>query len=870
MKSRSVFFAIPAKAGIPCVFVFLAAAAHADQYRSEVRELDTPPPPAQKQDAQKLLQQTTDPYARALLLRDLAAQAVQRKDYGAAAEYLEQAIGQKSLSGPALDQMRKDLTQLYVASGKPSEVIKALEPQVRNNPNASPEQLAGLAGAYLELKRYAEAVPLLQKAVAAVPRPEESWLQGLYAALAATGREKEGVPVLEKLVRVNPARREYWLQWIGADLKAGKRDEAIALLELAKRQGHLQGGDEYLQLVSLTAKAGAPFEAASLMGWLMDNERVPRSAADWEVLAGLWVDARETALAAGALTQALEQAPRAELYLQLGQLQMNREDYAAAAAALEKGLRSGARSGPALLALGSAYFQTAQVEAARRAFREAAGFAGSKAAASQWLAYLDTEEAAEQAQLAARRRARASPAPTQLSRRLEGGTVQAAALAAAPVTAAPTPLSADELRQVGGRLTPIGAERSANADGSIPAWEGGITRAQWPAAFKPGGRVVDPFPDDRPLFVITQANAAQYAARLTEGHKALLSKYPEYRMPVYATRRSASYPQKIYDATQANVGKARLIGSDAIGNARLGFPFPVPQNGVEVMWNHRVRYRGDSVQAQSTQAVVQPDGQVLNVLKQTERVFYRYANLKEPADLSRDNVLLYYLTWFSRGSSGVDFLALVHETANSMKDSRAIWVMPPSIRKMFRIPPVGYDQPFPGSADLQFIDMVDMYNGGFDRYVWKLTGKRELFIPYNSYRLQYGYTYPQLLRPHYPNPERARYELHRVWTIEATERGGQRHSFGRRTFYVDEDTWNVVLVENHDRQGALWRLQEGHLLPLYDTQSSNCLPVVTYDLKDGRYFINRLTAEDPPPRYDLPNVDKNEFLPANVKNRYGK
>src|SRR3546814_7749878 len=81
---------------------------------------------------------------------------------------------------------------------------------------------------------------------------------------------------------------------------------------------------------------------------------------------------------------------------------------------------------------------------------------------------------------------------------------------------------------------------------------------------------------------------------------------------------------------------------------------------------------------------------------------------------------------------------MVHETANSLKQPRGIWVIPPGVPKMFRVPPVGYDQPFPGSEGLLFLDMLDMYNGAFDRYVWKLVGKRELYIPYNSYRLSDG------------------------------------------------------------------------------------------------------------------------------------
>ncbi|MBI2382444.1 MAG: DUF1329 domain-containing protein [Gammaproteobacteria bacterium] len=840
---------------------------HADQYRSEVKELDRTPAKAVPKETQELLRSTTDPYAKALLLRDLAAQALKDKDYAAAAKYLEDAIAQNSLSGVALDEMRKDLTQLYIASGRHKDVIAALEKTVKNNPKAPVEQQIALAAAYLEFERYADALPLLERAIAATRNPDESWLAALLGAYMGLGRHADAQALLDRLVRLNPARREYWMQLAALQLKAGQKERALATLELAQRQGHLHDAAERLQLIGLTAQLGAPFEAGSLMQPWIESGVLAADAENWKLLAGLWVAARESALAIPALEAALAQAPSAELYLQLGRLHMDREEYEPAARALEHAVSRGAASGGALMALGTAYYQQGEFDAAGRAFREAAGHRETRAAAEQWLQYVDNAEL-RGAQLAAlgRRRAHKPDEAVRLSGRLAGATVAVATAAELPAQVR------DRATLAGGALTPIGAEAGGNAAGTIPPWDGGLTPDKWPKAFKRGGRIVDPFPDDQPLFVITGANAAQHADKLTSGHRALLAKYPSYRLPVYPTRRSAAYPAAIYEATRANKGRAKLLGSDALSGAKLGFPFPEPASGVEILWNHRVRFRGNSVQAQSTQAVVNPSGEQANRLKQNERVYYRYANLADPADLARDNILLYYLTWFSRsGGSDVDFLALAHETANSMKDARAIWVLPPGIRKMFRIPPVGYDQPFPGSEGISFVDMIDMYNGAFDRYVWKLTGKRELYIPYNAYRLSDGrYKYEQMLKPGHFNPEGARYELHRVWAIEAVERGGKRHSFGKRMFYVDEDTWNVVLVENFDREGRLWRFQEGHLLVLYDVPYSNCIPVVTYDLKDGRYFVNRLTAEDPPPRYDLPDVDKQDFLPATVKNRYAR
>lgn len=844
-----------------------AAQAHADQYHSEERVLPNAPQAATPSPQQQLAT-TRDPYARAMLLRELAAQAARQKNYPAAANYLQQALALNALSAPAQEQMRKDLLALRIGSGAdPQAVVAALEPSYRAHPELPPDQLAALGGAYLQLKRPRDALAPLQRAVAAVRSAPLAWRRALYAAYLETGAERDAVNVLETVVRDDPAAREDWLRLAALHLKLGDESRAQAVMAVMARLGYLAQAEQRLQLVELTARIGAPFEAGSLLKDWMARGEVPRNPETLRLQATLWVRARESALAIPALEDALKAMPAdkasAPLWLQLGQLEMDREDYARAAQALEKALAAGARSGAVWMALGMARYQQADIEGAIKAFAAAQNDAANRKLAGQWLQYLQSGKAREQALAAAEQTRVREPGAPQLAGLLSGPTVS---LEGAPDSGV-LPAVAPEVAASRGGLTPVGAEQAGNREGTIPPWTGGLTRAQWPADYRPGGRLRDPFPGDRPLFVITAANAAQYAAHLADGYKALFRRFPDYQMKVYATRRTVAYPPAIDAATQANVGKAHTLAADSIAGARLGFPFPEPRSGVEILWNHRLRYRGDTVQSQSTQAVVGEQG-VLETYKQTEKVYFRYGNIADPVDLSKQNILLYYLTWFGKGAHDIDFVALVHETANQLEDARGVWVIPPHIPRLFRIPPVGYDQPFPDSGGLYFIDMVDMYNGPFDRYVWKLVGKRELYIPYNDYRVSDGrYRYAQLLTPNHFNQDPVRYELHRVWVVEATLRPGNHHSFGKRVFYVDEDSWNVVLVENYDPQGNLWRFQEGHLLPDYGIQAANCAPVVTYDFKKNEYFANRLYAEDPPPIYDQP-MQARDFMPATVRARY--
>lgn len=851
--------------GLPSVriaafaLLLAASAAPAQQYRSEVKELDTVPEQQPQEDPNQLLRSTTDPYARALLLRDLATQAAQKKDFALASKYLEQALGQKALSGLAAEQMRKDLSQLYLATGDYKKILPQLEAQVKAG-NAPPELLVALGAAYVENRRYKDAVPLLQKALAGRAKPDVSWRRALAAALMGAGRDKEALPVLEQLLKDDPSQRDDWMRLVALHLKFGDQARAAALMELSSRLGFLENTEERLRLVNLTAQIGAPFEAASVLQTWMERKQVPVDASTAKLRAALWLNARESGLALAALGEAIRLAPSAELYQQKAQLHMDREEYEQAAEALEAAIERGNRDGDTLMALGMARYQRADIDGALQAFREAGQTAAARKLAGEWIKYLETGKAREQAMAAATQRRAREAEVVRLSGRLTGGAVTLTA------AAGETPLEAVTLRE---SLTPVGAEAPGNRDGSIPPWEGGLSRAQWPATYKPGGALVDPYPADKPLFTITAANAAQYRDHLSPGQFALLQGSPGFSMPVYPTRRSAAFPQAIYSATQANIGKARLEGSDALVGARLGFPFPKPQSGVEIMWNHRTRYRGDTLSGGFEQAVLKADGEVLSRFEQQTRLLFRYGNVADPADLTQDNYIALGTISLSESGRSADFVALFHETANSIQRPRNVWVLIVKLGRMLRIPPVGYDQPMPGSDGLMFVDMLDMYNGAFDRYVWKLAGKRELYIPYNAFRLGLGADGKLPLRGAHLDPTRSRYEKHRVWVIEASERGGKRHTYGKRTFYVDEDSWTVVLVENEDRDGRLWRLQEGHLVPLYQAQAMLAMPVMTYDLKDGRRLLSNLPSVRGGLQIGLP-LRESEFLPASVKARHSR
>src|SRR5437868_13494957 len=94
--------------------------------------------------------------------------------------------------------------------------------------------------------------------------------------------------------------------------------------------------------------------------------------------------------------------------------------------------------------------------------------------------------------------------------------------AAAATLPARAELSAADLAKLGTTLTPVGAEKAGNAAGTIPAWDGGITRPM--SGYTPGGYYPDPYASDRALFTIDQSNVERYKDNLSPGEIAMIRK----------------------------------------------------------------------------------------------------------------------------------------------------------------------------------------------------------------------------------------------------------------------------------------------------------------------------------------------------------
>lgn len=391
--------------------------------------------------------------------------------------------------------------------------------------------------------------------------------------------------------------------------------------------------------------------------------------------------------------------------------------------------------------------------------------------------------------------------------------------------------------RLGKDLTPVGAERAGNKDGTIPAWTGGISTP--PMGWDRAGGYVDPFAGEKPLFVITAQNMEQYKDKLTQGDMALLKKYSNFKMPIYPTHRTAAYPKEVTDSMREDMGKVRSNGISIENYSGPGSPFPIPKNAIEAMYNHELKYF-PSFKRATNWLPVRSNGDYYTI-RFTEQFIPKHF-IDGP---TFDNHAFTVVAYYEAPASLLGTIYLVHEVVDVTKGERQAWIYNAGQRRVRRAPDLAYDNNEDGSEGMRTTDQYAGFIGAFDRYDWKLVGKKEIYIPYNTYKLaeKNKVKYADLVQKGTINADFMRYELHRTWVVEATLKPGKGHVYARRTFYLDEDSWAVTHEDVYDGRGNLWRSATIPVLQRYDANFPFYHFTVVHDLIASQYIVTNIDSE---------------------------
>lgn len=424
-------------------------------------------------------------------------------------------------------------------------------------------------------------------------------------------------------------------------------------------------------------------------------------------------------------------------------------------------------------------------------------------------------------------------------------------------------VSADEAAQLKGRLTPLGAEKAGNKDNSIPAWTGGLTHD--PAGYKNGAPRPDPFAAEKPLLTINAKNMAAHAERLSDGVQALMKKYPDFSIEVYPSHRTAAAPQWVYDNTLRNATRAKTLeGGYGVEGAYGGIPFPLPKDGYEAIWNQRLAWRGGNFSMPMRVWVVTGDGQrsmASGGVQTIRQAYYDPASSLEKFDGYYQYGKLVVDAPGSKAGEAILALDGVSDAA-----PRGLWQYLVGQRRVRKAPSVAYDTPDSVTSGIGLFDEAFTLFGPIDKHELRLVGKKELYIPYNNNRAASAKV-EDLVTPHTLNPAQVRWELHRVWEVEATLANGKRHVIPKRRYYLDEDSWQIVLFDGWDAKGQLWHTNYSLMLTAPDIPAvSNAVMWGGYDLQTGAYYLN-MSSNELPRQYEVkPTIPRSFFSPEALSN----
>lgn len=407
---------------------------------------------------------------------------------------------------------------------------------------------------------------------------------------------------------------------------------------------------------------------------------------------------------------------------------------------------------------------------------------------------------------------------------------------AGAATAAATP---EEVKSLGVTRTPWGAEKAGNKEGTIPEWTGAVKP---PASYDPKNPThrPDPFAHEKPLFSVDAKNLDKYGDKLTEGTKAMLRKYPTYRLDIYPSHRTANYPKLYLDNTLKNASQCKTAADGLqLDGCWAGLPFPFPKTGNEVVWNRLLKFDAPAFMTNAmTSRVIDTRGNSTATGASTAYIQYPLFDPKRTTPISGNEPYELIRLDYSAPARKAGEKVLVRDSVDMLNTGRRAWSYLPGQRRVKLAPDLSYDTPSPTGGGTGVLDDTSVYFGAMDRYDFKLIGKKEMFIPYNAYKIRDPKVCPEPVRhvKNHLNPDCMRWELHRVWVVEATLKPGKRHAYPKRTLHFDEDFPGVGIADNYDSTGQVYRVVLNLPISLYETPGHHTTDeYVTHDLATGLY-----------------------------------
>jgi tetratricopeptide (TPR) repeat protein len=313
------------------------------------------------------------PYERSKVEQILFNIAYVQEKYAEARSHLEKAITAGGLNEQEISQARYQGAQLFMTEEKWKEGAAALEEWFKTamNPNSAAYYL--LAVAYYQMEQFDKALPPAQKAVELMDKPQEGWIGMLLALYLQKDRYKDAIPLLQRLISIVPDKKTYWMQLSAVYGQMEDYENALAIMQLAYGAGLVTEDSEIRRLADLLLFNDVPYRGAQVLESGIEKKSVNVDDKLYEKLANCWIAAGELEKSIQPLQRGAELSSTGEMFVRLGEVNIQREDWAAAQAALDRGINKGQLkdTANAQLLMGIALYNQKKLSEAKTWFQRA-------------------------------------------------------------------------------------------------------------------------------------------------------------------------------------------------------------------------------------------------------------------------------------------------------------------------------------------------------------------------------------------------------------------------------------------------------------------------------------------------------------------
>jgi tetratricopeptide (TPR) repeat protein len=330
---------------------------------------------------------TLSPYERSRVEQIFATIDQAQEKYDGARTHFQAAIAAGGLNEQELKDVQYVICQLYIIEEKWKDGITCLEKwfTVVTKPNSAAYYM--LAVSYYQIEDYKRALAPAIKAVELAEKPQEGWLQLVVALYMQLDQYADAIPVLERLVAMSPEKKNYWLQL--SSIYGEKEDyaNALTMMEIPYNGGLLTEDAEYRRLSDLLTMEGIPYRAAQVLLKGLEAKKVKEDQKLLEKLANCWIAAREFDKAVTPLQKAAQMAGSGDLFMRLGEVNTQRENWEEAARAFRSAIDKGSLRdvGNAHLMLGISLYNQKKNKEALEWFRRASNSAKHKKTADGFM-----------------------------------------------------------------------------------------------------------------------------------------------------------------------------------------------------------------------------------------------------------------------------------------------------------------------------------------------------------------------------------------------------------------------------------------------------------------------------------------------------